>query len=270
MYRTNRLTMAPDGSGGAGGGGGAPAWYGNEANKSMVEAKGFKSVDDVFAWGTNAEKLIGLEKAGRTVVMPKDDNDAEGIKSFRQKLGVPDKIDGYATPDALKEDPIWGHATAAAMKHGIPAKAFDAFIADVLGAAKSHNEKLDADLKAAHDKQAADVKAKHGDKFDAKVELGRRAAKGFGFDDAKLDAWAKAIGSTDMLEFFIALGDKMGEPKAAGGGNEGGGAGLTQEQAAAKLKQLNADRVAGKVSDAEFQRESQKLGPLAYPEQKVA
>jgi hypothetical protein len=61
----------------------APAWYGSDANKAVVEAKQFKTVDEVFNWGVNAEKLIGAERAGRTR------GPAEGRQGRRRHQGLP-------------------------------------------------------------------------------------------------------------------------------------------------------------------------------------
>src|SRR5262245_744719 len=103
------------------------AWHG-DGLKDYVGTKGWKTADDVISGYQNLEKLPGLQAAGRTIVLPKDDADVDGIKAFRAKLGVPEKVDGYTVPakfkDTLKDDKLLPHVSAAALKHGIPAKAF--------------------------------------------------------------------------------------------------------------------------------------------------
>jgi hypothetical protein len=72
-------------------------WY-PEAHKSIVETKGWKTPGDALESYVNLEKLIGADKAGRTVVLPKDENDVEGRKAFYAKLGVPESADKYELP----------------------------------------------------------------------------------------------------------------------------------------------------------------------------
>ncbi|HQQ71498.1 MAG TPA: hypothetical protein PLL92_14465, partial [Alicycliphilus sp.] len=85
------------GSAGAGDAGGNPApWFSSFQDagvKSWAESKGFKDPETAVASAWNLEKLIGADRNGRTVVLPKYDKDVEGIKAFRAKLGVPDSPD---------------------------------------------------------------------------------------------------------------------------------------------------------------------------------
>jgi hypothetical protein len=99
-------------------------WY-SEASKPLVEAKGWKTADEAIGAYTNLEKLIGADRAGRTIVKPKDDKDAEGIKAYRAALGVPDSPDKYELPapsgdgggDLAKAASQWFHEA------GIPREA---------------------------------------------------------------------------------------------------------------------------------------------------
>jgi hypothetical protein len=246
--------------------GAAPPWYGSDTNKAVVETKGFKSVDDVFTWGAHTEKLFGLEKAGRTVVLPKDDKDADGIKAFRAKIGVPEKVEGYKTPEPLKDDPLWAPAAAAALEAGIPAAAFDGFLSKVLAAAGEHNAKSAEQAKAASEKAVAELKGEWGDKFDAHAELARRLVRGAGIADAELAAMEGALGTAKFLKMFHALSSQIGEHAGAGdGAGAGGGQRLTQTEARQKLAALDEQRIAGKVDDKTFAAETARLGPIAYP-----
>ncbi len=262
-----------------------PAWYG-DTHKDYVGAKGWKTADDVITSNQNLEKLLGADKAGRTVVLPKDDADADGIKAFRAKLGVPEKVDGYALPakfkDALKDDKLVPHVAAAALKHGIPAKAFEGFLGDVLEQAgvlgKAADDEADNNATAALDA----LKAKHGDQYDAKVELGRRLI-GQAFTDAdgkplagealtaKVDALMRGqFTAADAIGMFIALGEKVGEPGVGGGQNLGGRGSMTQEAAKAALDELRTKRLENKISEADYLAENERLGKLAYPGMRAA
>ena len=71
-----------------GGDGGQPwfAGFQNAEAKTFVESKGFKDPESLVTSYANMEKLLGADRAGRTVVLPKDANDAEGLKAFRAKM----------------------------------------------------------------------------------------------------------------------------------------------------------------------------------------
>ena len=79
-------------------GGGAAAWYG-DAHKDIVGAKQWQDPDSVIESYVNLEKLFGADKAGRTIVIPKDENDQEGLKAFRAKIGVPEAPEAYELGD---------------------------------------------------------------------------------------------------------------------------------------------------------------------------
>lgn len=245
-------------------------WF-SDAHKDFVASKGWKSGDDAIQGYINAEKLIGAEKAGRTLVLPKDDNDADGIRSFRSKLGVPESASGYKTPDTLKDDPLWSQATAAAHKHGIPAKAFDSFMQDVMAAATAQTEKADTEAKATSERTLGEIKAKYGDKYEAKVALGQRLVEKLwpGATQADIDARTvrlekieKAFGTADMMELFILLGEKVGEPAPGGNENRGGNNAASAQQ---KIDELRARRLKNEISEKDYLSELEKLGPVAQP-----
>lgn len=251
---------------GDGGGGGStpPAWFG-DANKEYVTGKGWKTGDDAVQSYRNLETLVGADKAGRTVIMPKDDKDADGIKAFRAKLGVPDKADGYKVPDSLKDDPLLPAITAAAHKHGIPGSAYDGFVGDVLAALKDFDTKSANDATAASERALGELKTKHGAQYDAKVELGRRVVQSLGVKPEVLNKIEAAIGTSDMMSLFIDLGAKLGEAGGGGDAGKGGGSNLTAEAAQQKIDELRQKRLKNEISQEKYLEELDRLGPIASP-----
>lgn len=265
MFKHARILQnANPNEGGGGGGGGATPWFG-DTNKAYVEGKGWKTGDDAITSYRNLETLVGAEKAGRTVLMPKDDKDADGIKAFRSKLGVPEKADGYKVPDSLKDDPLLPAITAAAHKHGIPSSAYDGFVGDVLAALKEYDTKAATDATAASEKALGEIKAKHGDQYNAKVELGRRVVQALGVKAEVLNKIEAAIGTSDMMSLFIDLGAKLGESGAAGDDGKGGGnaGNLTAQQAQEKINELRGKRLKNEISQEKYLEELDRLGPIA-------
>jgi hypothetical protein len=249
---------------GGGNGGAAPPWFGTEANKALVESKGFKTVDDVFTWGQNAEKLIGADRAGRTVVLPKDDKDLEGIKTFREKIGVPAKAEDYGLPVPDGQDAAFSK-TASTWMHeaGIPKAAAVALTTKW----NEHIQKViadsDAAIKADSDKQLTTLKGEWGGEFDANSEHARRFATSIGWDKAKIDRYEQAFGTATMLKDFFAMGKKIGEAGFTQGDGHGGGHGMTPAQAQTRIDEIRSQRLADKITQKDFLAEMDKLGPIA-------
>ncbi len=234
-------------------------WFPAEA-KDYVANKGWKAPGDVLGAYQSLEKLMTADKAGRTLVLPKDEQDAEGLKAFRSKLGVPDAVDGYAVPDAMKEDPLIPEFAKFAHSLGIPSKQFEALLtwtheqsqAAAAAAEKETADRLTADM--------GSLKGEWGDKFDANTELAKRAIRVFG-GKAKLDAenvesLAKTLDqSASLRRLFAAIGQGLGEHNFAGGGS------TATSGIKAKVDQLKADRLAGKISQKDYLDQMEMLGP---------
>lgn len=253
--------------GGAGGGGGGSAtpWYGElpaeRADlREWVTNKGFKDPLSALDSSFNLEKLVGFEKAGRTVVLPKDDQDAEGMKAFRTKLGVPETAEAYELP--MRE-------LQQGEQHDESEKKFAAILAQGLhganvpkGAAhslvKSLNEFLVNEQKAEREvaqtrakTELAALKTEWGDKFEPNAELARHFLKESGWDDAKVSRYEEAVGTAEMLRDFYKWGSATSEhPFVAAEGS--GPIGMTLSSAKAKLDELRAARAGGTITDAQW------------------
>lgn len=249
---------------GGGGGGATPPWYGAETNKALVEAKGFKTVDDVFTAYTNTEKLIGHEKAGRTIVLPKDDKDVEGIKAYRARIGVPESADKYELPvpdgdkgEFAKLASNWLHDSGIPKEAGQKlAKSWNDYVAKTLAEGQTA-------LKAEMDKQLDGLKGEWGDKFDEKSEHARRFMKAAGFTEEETKVYEEAFGTAAMLKRWSSIGSKLGESGFVAG-DGGGTVTVSKSVAQAKVQQLNADRIAGKIDEKSFHSEMDKYGPVAF------
>jgi hypothetical protein len=263
MLRHRLLQANPNDGGGAGAGAGAAAgapaagasnadWFPAE-HKDYVANKGWKNPADVLTSAINLEKLIGADKAGRTVVLPKDDKDAEGIKAFRAKLGVPEKPEEYELPLAegdkgefAKTVAGWFHA------QGVPKSAAQAI-------AKQWNEHIGGIVKAEQDaakieseKQLGTLKGEWGGDFEKNSEFARRFLRASGWDDAKVALYEQTFGTAAMLKDFHAFGSKFQESPLAGGQGGGGSFTISKQAAQTKLEEIRKARMAGTITDQEW------------------
>src|ERR1700748_763608 len=68
------------------------------AIKEWAANKKFPDAESALKSYSNLEQLMGADKAGRTVMTPKDDTDVEGWKALGTKLGVPANAEEYKLP----------------------------------------------------------------------------------------------------------------------------------------------------------------------------
>ena len=252
------------GGGGEGGGGAPPASWFSDAHKEYVTGKGFKTADDALVSLQNAEKLIGAERAGRTLIRPKDEKDVEGIKAWRTGLGIPEKPDGYKLPvpegqgDAFAKTAAgWFHELG--VEPTIATKLTERWNAHVAQVIKD----TDAQLQAESNKQLDGLKTEWGQEFDKNSEFARRFMRESGWDDAKVKRYEETFGTAAMLKDFHGLGKKLGEAGFVKGDGSGGG-GMTRDQAKQKIAELQAQRTAGTIKQDEFLKQMDVLGPIAH------
>ena len=262
-----RLQTPDDDKGGGGGGGddkGAPPapWFG-DANKEFVANKGWKSGDDAIGSVKSLETLLGADRAGRTVVLPKDDKDVEGIKAYNSKIGVPESADKYELPvpdgdsgEFAKQAASWLHAA------GVPKAAGQKLAGQWNEFVKKSIADGQAAIKTEMDKQLGDLKGEWGEKFDANAEVARRFMTASGWSEAKVKLYEETFGTADMLKTFNGLGAKMGEHSFVKGADSGGGA-LNPAQAKEKLDELRAKRVDGKISERDYLEAAERLSAIA-------
>lgn len=253
-------SAAASGAAAAGSGAAAP-WYPDTA-KALVEGKGWKSPADAITSYTALETLMGADKAGRTVVMPKDATDVEGTKLFRARLGVPESADKYELPapsgqggaEMIKEASGWFHEA------GIPKSAAQAITAKwnshIEGLIKAGQDKAQGESAAQLDK----LKGEWGQEFDKNAEYARRFLKAAGWDDAKMAQYEATFGTATMLKDFHQWGTKIGEHGFVAGEGKGG---FTPARQAIqqKIDDLRTRRIAGGVSDKDFNAQMSVLGP---------
>ncbi|MBU7436512.1 hypothetical protein [Paraburkholderia fungorum] len=259
---------------------GGGEWYSgiaDESTRTWVAAKGWKDPGALAESAYNLEKLIGHEKAGRTVVIPGDDAKPEEIAAYRAKIGVPESAADYklpvpegTPPEFANEASKWFHEA------GIPPKQAQALTARWNEFSAATQKAQDQAFVTKADQDFTKVVGDWGQEADANLEAGRRAAREFvpaATPDERAGLMQKierAVGTETMLKMFAAIGKGLGEHRAVGG--EGGGFGaMTQAAAQQKIAELKSDKawtasyIAGdKAKSAEFQR----LFEIAYPEQR--
>lgn len=262
----------------------APAWYDGFQNpdvKTWTQAKGFKDGEATAESAYNLEKLIGFDRAGRTLVIPKDDAPPEEMQAFRAKLGVPATAAEYKLPLPEGSDPkltetIQGWMHKAGATPAVASALTEQFVA-FSAAQKTEGEGKLLDLS---DKAFATTTTKWGKEAQANLELGKRftanllPAEVMMDDGSKVDRQTflekifNTTGATGaMLELFAKAGKGLGEHQmlTPGGGD---GFGDSPQTAQVKIAALKADPAWSKAylnGDKAKLAEMTRLTAIAYP-----
>lgn len=251
----------------------APEWLkgADEVTVGYVQNKGWTEPTQVLEGYRNLEKLLGADKAGRTVVLPGEKAEPAEVAAFYEKLGRPADPKDYKIPVPEGYDPGFAEAAKAKFHElGITAKQAEALAAwnnEYVGnlAASQQNQTAEA-----FQKDVAALKEAWGAAHDQNVLVARNVVNALGWDAAKIDKLSSAIGHKELMQTLHQLGTRMGEDSFVGGKDNQYGGALTPAQAKARIQELRGDRAwTAKYlnRDAEAMAEMTKLQRYAHPDQ---
>ncbi len=210
-----------------------------------VQNKAWQSPADVLTGYRNIEKLMGADRAGRTVVLPTTDDAAEWAPVF-DRLGRPSDASGYKLPVPEGSDAAFATAAAGKMHElGLTAKQGQELAAwwneQAGGMTAAQQQAEQQALEAEHAGLAKDW----GNERQARTELARRAAKTLGITEEAMNALEKVSGFSGTMKALAKVGDMLRE-HGAEGLDEVGSFGMTPEGAKSRRSQLMADKDWGK------------------------
>lgn len=224
------------------------AWLPADMNDAevigTVQAKQWQGPADVVKGYANLERLLGADRAGRTITIPKDEADADGWKSVWAKLGAPETPEGYELPVPQGQSDVFAKQAAAWFHEaGVPK-------GQAAKLAGKWNEYVAAQMQAEQQAEQEALAAEHqalakewgqGPAAEQQREIARRAAVKLGLDEQAVGALEKTVGFSKVMKAFAKIGELMGEHKAVGL-DAGGAFSLTPAAAMARKQQLMADR----------------------------
>jgi hypothetical protein len=248
----------------------APQWYDAlpEDTRGLIQNKGWKDPVDVINSYSNLEKLLGADKAGRGLVLPKDDADAGEWGKVYDRLGRPTSPDGYKLP--VPEGDTGEFAKVAAGKFhelGLTAKQAEALAGWYNEQSAGIVQQSAAQLAQQSEADMASLEQEWGQSYDANIEASRRAVREFGFNEQELDAIERGLGTANMMKKFADIGKRLGESQFVEGKNNGN-FGMSPEAARVRISQLKQDpewtaKYLGGNADAKAELE--KLMKVGYP-----
>lgn len=232
----------------------APAWYAPEGIApevstslgELVKAKGWKGPADALLSYQNLEKVFGADKAGRTILAPKSDDDADGWNAVYNRLGRPESADKYELPVPEGDDGSFAQAVAPVLHElGLTSK-------QAKGLAEWWNQTSAQRIEAESEGFAAKSEAEYkelqkewGAAAAQNEELAKRAVLKFskeaGIDETAFDAMERAIGTAKLMKLFHSIGSQFAEGSFVSSDTPTGGA-MTPQAAKNKIAGMFADQ----------------------------
>ncbi len=232
----------------------APVWYAPEGLDpattgqlgELVKAKGWKGPADALLSYQNLEKVFGADKAGRTILAPKSDDDADGWSAVYNRLGRPESADKYELPVPEGDDGSFAQAAAPVLHElGLTTKQAKGLAEWWNQASSTRIEAADEAFSKQSEAEYSALKGEWGAAAAQNEELAKRAVLKFGkeagIDEATFDSLERAIGTAKVMKLFHAIGAKFGEADFVGSDTPSSGA-LTPAQAKNKVASLFADQ----------------------------
>lgn len=239
---------ADSGAGAGGGGGGAAAapWYGADAGddiKGFVELKGWSEPKAAIDSYRNLEKLMGADKAGRAIVLPKDDADADGWKAFNTRIGVPEKADGYKLPVPEGDNGEFAKSIAPILHEaGLTTRQAEKLATRWNEMQAATNDRLNQQIEQQIKDDQAALAREWGAAAGQKAEIASRAANVAGLSQDDVADMVAALGYAKTQKFLAAMGERMGEDKFVGADGKPAASAFTPAAAKARLEQLMGDK----------------------------
>lgn len=232
----------------------APAWYAPEGLDQntvgqlgeLVKAKGWKGPADALLSYQNLEKVFGADKAGRTILAPKSDDDEDGWSAVYNRLGRPESPDKYELPVPEGDDGSFAQAVAPVLHElGLTAK-------QARGLAEWWNETSSKRIEMESEGFAAKSEAEYkelqrewGAAASQNEELAKRAVLKFskeaGIDDQAFEAMEQAVGTARLMKLFHAIGSQFAESDFISSDMPAAGA-MSPAQAKNKIAELFTDQ----------------------------
>lgn len=212
---------------------------------SYAEVKGFQNTtpENVVNSYRNLEKLMGADKAGRTVTLLPDDATTDQRNEFYGKLGRPKEAAGYGI--TAPEGDTTGFADwASGAFHdlGLTSGQASGLVERWGEYSGGHEAKVAAVEQSTRAEAVATLEKNWGAAYEQNVAKVDNYIKQFGMNESQLLGLASAMGKVEAMNFIYDLGQKTGEdPHDTGDAMRTSGA-LSPAQAKQALGELNMNK----------------------------
>lgn len=267
---------------GKGGGDQAQQWASSldEDTRGWVSSKAWdklpadKALSEALKLGRSAEQKLGVP-AEQLARIPKDENDAEGLKTYLSKLGVPEKPEGYEIKgDANVSTDFPEQAAKWFYEMNVPKNIAKGLYGKLQTYAQSTMEAAEQKFNETADKEINELKSEwKGEEFDKNVELARRVRATMGLSVEETMALERAIGVKRAATVFSSLGKALGEHRFVGGADAQTKFAMSPEAARTRIIDLQRDTKwmeSYLQGDADKKAEWTRLHQIGFPDTQQA
>ena len=222
-------------------------WIDNVQNpevRTWAESKGLHNgtFENVLGSYHNLEKLMGADKAGRTITLLGDDATPEQQNDFYTKLGRPSDAKEYGLVPAEGHDSSFADwAGGVFHEAGLTTKQSQ-LLAEKWGAYTTQITQDSVDTETlSRDEAVTSLKKEWGAAYDMKVAGIDVAASKLGLTGEHLTALHSAMGPVEAMKFVDSLNTKIGDHEWDGGESISPNH-KTPEQARVELSELSMNK----------------------------
>lgn len=252
-----------------------PEWaqgFDADQQKVVSQQKWQSPVDAVTSYAA----LRALSDDGARIRLPSDADDTEGWDKIHTKLGWPDSPEGYELPELEPQEGKidltpkireWAHNRR--MTQAQTAGITEDFLDHMAELQEQSATALQARVVEEHN----EMRSLWGEKYEANAKAAANGANTLGLSSAAQAAIEREIGTKAYLDTFLRVSQSLGSHNNAGSqGGQGGGMGMSPEQARNKIAELhsNADWVKGLMAgEADKKNENDRLHQIGYSQEVI-
>jgi hypothetical protein len=189
----------------------------SDAQRALLETKGWKAPGAVLDSYSHLEKLIGRDK----IAIPKD-GDSEAWDAVFERLGRPRSAEDYeiAVPEGVPRDEAF-EARMRGLFHsaGLTRAQVSALSEDWHSYLGAEGERAEQQRIAKAEDEETALRSEWGGSYDRNMEQARRAARRFG-EAATIDGLEEAVGRAAVFKMFARIGSAMAEDDLNGEAGE--------------------------------------------------
>jgi hypothetical protein len=216
----------------------------DEKASNLVKQKGWKDIGSVIKSYENLETAFGADKAGRTLLLPKNDQDTEARDLIYTRLGRPENAEKYVykAPEGVQIDnDLVKMSKDIAFKSGMNQSQYDAMAKawDDLSASKmaEMGQVSQTTLAEEYATLTKEWGSRDGPAWVRQMSVAKKATEHFKLANAEgksvIDAMQNTAGYAATMRFFANVGEQLME--SGGPGEEGGKGTFAMTPAEAKI-----------------------------------
>ena len=243
----------------------------DELTSGYIQNKGWDSPLKAVESYRNLEKLLGADKAGNAVVIPKGDADPKEWAQVYDKLGRPSEPTGYKVQLPDGGDPEFHQASLSKFHElGLTQKQGETLMNWYNNSVSEQAQKMEASRVESFNAEEAAVRQEWGAAYTQNLAAAQSAARGLNLNAETIDSLSTVLGHKATMNLLAQIGGKLGESQfVTGDNNTAFGNAMTPAQAKAQIQGLMSDKdFTAKYlkGDADAKARMSQLHQYAYPE----